>query len=118
MAGVNGFPGFLSDFTRGTTKDFEIRISKDGSAVDITGAKFILAFAPSFSDDPTLRVEITSPTDPENGKTVGTITDTESLSLDAGKWCYSVKYINPSGKSYVIDQGKIKLFENMIDDIE
>jgi hypothetical protein len=118
MAGVNGFPGFLTDFTRGTTKDFEIRISKNGEPIDITGAKFIIAFAQSFADEPVLRIDIDNPTDPVEGKTVGEITDTDSLSLDPGKWCYSVKYINPTGKSYVIDQGKIKLYENMIDDIE
>lgn len=120
MSGIDGFPGFLRDFTRGTTKDFTIRITKDGAAVDITGAKFIVAFVEELKEEqtPALRKEITSLTDPGNGETTGEITDTESLALTAGKWYYTVRYITSAGKTYVIDKGKIKLYEALIEDVE
>lgn len=111
MAGLNNFPGFLTDIVQGSTKDFVISIRKDGAPVDITGSKFYLTIDTDrdISTTPLLEIIIDPPTDPVNGKTTGTISDSDTLSLPVGTVYYSVRYINPAGKAYVIDLGKIKV---------
>jgi len=113
MAGIDGFPGFIKSFTRGSTKDFTIQVKKNGEVLDITGASFVVSFATELTADgtPDLTVTIDPPTDPTNGKTTGQITDTQSWSLPAGKIYYTVRYINSDGKPYVIDRGRIEIFE-------
>lgn len=113
MTGIDGFPGFISGFTRGSTKDFVIQVKKDGEAIDITGAKFVLSFAQELTADkaPDLSITIDPPTDPTDGKTEGQITSDESWSLAAENYYYTVRYINPDGDPYVIDRGYIKVFE-------
>jgi hypothetical protein len=34
MAGIDGFPGFIKSFTRGSTKDFTIQVKKDDEVLD------------------------------------------------------------------------------------
>jgi hypothetical protein len=120
MAGINGYPGFISDFVRGTTKDFIISISRDGQPVDITGSKFYITFA--YDQDPAtapaLEIVIDPPTNPTEGKTLGEITDTDTWSLNAGSVYYSVRYINASGAAYVIDMAKIKVNEAISDQLD
>lgn len=119
MAGINGYPGFISDFVRGTTKDFIITISRNGAPVDITGAKFYISFA--YDQDPNtvpeLVVTIDPPTDPTNGRTVGKISGAETWLLNAGTVYYSVRYITAAGDPYVIDMAKIKVAEAVSDQV-
>ena len=113
MAGLNGYPGFISDILRGDTKDFVIEISRNGAAVDISGAKFVIVFKAEFDPEaPAIMTKtIDPPTDPTNGKTDGELTDTETLALSPGQLYYTVRYINPAGKAYVIDMGKIEVLQ-------
>jgi hypothetical protein len=117
MAGINGYPGFISDFVRGTTKDFIITISRNGVPVDITGAKFYVSFAYDRDPDtaPELVVTIDPPTDPTNGKTIGKITGAETWALTAGTVYYSLRYITDSGDAYVFDMAKSKVSEYVSD---
>jgi hypothetical protein len=120
MAGINGYPGFIGDFVRGTTKDFVITVSRDGVPVDITGSKFYISFAYDVNPNtpPELVIIIDPPTHPTEGKTIGQITDTETWSLNAGTVYYSVRYIDPTGQAYVIDMAKIKVNEAVSDQID
>ncbi len=111
MAGIENYPGFISDFVRGTTKDFVITITRDGQPVDLTGSKFYISFAYDMDPDtaPELVITIDPPTDPVNGRTVGKITGQQTWSLRDGVVYYSVRWITAAGDPYVIDMGKIKV---------
>lgn len=120
MAGINGFPGFINDFVRGTTKDFKITMSQDGVPIDITGCKFYITIAVDLDPEtiPDLEITIDPPTDPLNGATTGTITDTQTYALTAQTYVYSVRFINIAGAAYVIDMGKLKVLEAVSSRIE
>jgi len=118
MAGLEGFPGFLTDFVVGSTKDFTIEITDETVSpavpVDLTGAKFYITIDAnrSTTEPPTVEVVIDPPTDPTNGLTTGSISDSDTLLLGEGDFYYSVRYVTgtnpgPAGKTYVIDLGKI-----------
>jgi hypothetical protein len=109
MAGINNYPGFLSDIVQGDTKDFRIAITLEGVAVDITGSTFYLTLDVDkvIATAPELEVTITSLSDPTNGITTGTITDTETAALTAGTMYYSLRYVTAAGKTYVLDMGEI-----------
>ena len=115
MAGLNGFPGFISDIVQGSTRDFTITVQRTvngvTSAVDLTGAKFYVSFGYDKDIDtaPEFVVEIDPPTDPTNGITLGSIPAADTLDLDVGKIFYSVRYISSAGKPYVIDYARIKI---------
>ena len=113
MAGINGFAGFISDFIRGTTRDFSIKLSRDGVPIDITDCKFYITFSRDITHltEPELEIVIDSPTDPINGSTVGKITDDETWLFSVGFLFYSVRFVNAIGDTYVIDMGKIKVIE-------
>lgn len=126
MAGINGFPGFLSDFPKGHTKKFTIEmtveredINNPGSVIkepiDLTGCKFYLTFDVDLESDtaPPLEILIDPPSDPLNGKTSVVISDTQSASLEAGKMFYSVRFVNADGEVFVIDMGKIKILKSV-----
>ena len=120
MAGINNYPGFLSDFVRGTTKDFTIRISKNGEPVDITGSKFVLTISTQQKPDnvPDLEIVIDPPTHPTEGSTTGRVTDSQTFALSAGTYYYSIRYVNSLGHAYVIDMGKIRVYEAVSNIIE
>lgn len=113
MTGINGFTGFISDFVRGTTKDFFISIQRNGEIANITGCKFYVTFSKSINptQDVALEIIIDPPTSPLTGETTGTITDTETFSLSAGIYYYSVRFVNSEGATYVIDMGQVKVYE-------
>jgi hypothetical protein len=113
MAGINGFPGFITDFVRGTTKDFTIVLGLGQNPIDITDCKFYITFVTKISPSeiPVLEITIDSPTDPLNGTTTGTITDEQTYSLEARKYYYSVRFEKQNGATYVIDMGKVTVFE-------
>lgn len=119
MAGINNYPGFISNFVRGTTKDFIITIKREGNPVDITGAKFYISFAYDQDPDtiPELVISIDPPSDPINGRTIGKISGNETWSLRAGTVYYSVRYITAAGDPYVIDMAKIKVIEAISDQV-
>lgn len=117
MAGINNFVGFIQNFTRGTTKDFIIKISQNGEPVDITGSKFYVSFAYDQDPDtaPEFVIEIDPPTDPLNGGTSGKITAEQTASLKVGPVYYSVRWINSMGDPYIIDMGKINIMQSVSD---
>lgn len=123
MAGLNGFPGFISDIVQGSTRDFTIKIQRNVddviTPVDLTGAKFYVSFAYDEDKDtvPEFVVTIDPPTDPTNGITIGTILASDTIDLTPGLMYYSVRYINPAGKPYVIDMGEIEIFPAVSDQV-
>lgn len=120
MAGINGFPGFISDFVRGTTRDFHISVKKDGEAVDITGCKFYITFSEACLpvETPQLEIIIDPPSSPLTGETIGVIADDQTLTFKAQTYYYSVRFINASGSAYVVDMGKIKVKEAISERVE
>lgn len=120
MAGINGFPGFITNFVRGTTRDFYISISKDGAPTDITGCKFYLTISDNVNPntDPVLEIIIDPPTSPLTGETVGVITDEQTFALSAQTYYYSLRFVNDSDAAYVIDMGKIKVLEAISNRLE
>jgi len=123
MSGIEGFPGFISNIVQGSTRDFSITMKRsvDGvlTPIDITGAKFYISFAYDRDVDtaPEFVVTIDPPTDPTNGITLGEIPASDTANLTPGNIYYSVRYISPSGKPYVIDQGKIKILPGISDQV-
>lgn len=113
MAGINGFPGFITDIVRGSTRDFHIAMTKNDVPVDITGSQFYVTFREVIDPiaEPTLEILIDPPTAPLDGETVGVITDEQTYALPVCTLYYSVKFINSDGAAYVIDMGKIKVLE-------
>lgn len=135
MAGINGYPGFITDFPRGHTKKFVIEMTRDvqdpedpdnedatiEEPIDLTGCKFYVTFDEDLDTDtaPLIEVEIDPPTDPLNGRTTGVITDTQSFGLEGGnKLYYSVRFINMDGETFVIDMGRIKILNAVSHRIE
>ena len=110
MAGRNGYTGFLSNIVQGDTKDFRVAITLEDVAVDITGSKFYLTIDTDEDNTttPVVEVEITDLSDPVNGITTGSISDTETAKLTPGVIFYSLRYITAAGKAYVLDMGRIK----------
>ena len=116
MAGLEGYPGFLSDITQGSTRDFIIKLSRklDNDIIepiDLTGSKFYITFDKdrNVGTSPVLEISILIPTDPENGLTTGKITASQSMNLEIGGYFYSVRWINTLGDPYVIDLGIINI---------
>lgn len=111
MAGIEGYPGFLSDITQGSTRDFVIKLSHriEGvrEPIDLTGSKFYLTLDKdrNVGTSPVLEVSIILPTDPLDGITVGKIPASDTASLAVGGYFYSVRWINSIGDPYVIDLG-------------
>ncbi len=126
MSGVAGYPGFLKDFVRGSTVDFTISVSRKNpdtgviTPLDITGARFIVTISLKQDSgvDPSLVIVIDPPTDPINGITEGSISDSQTFELPANNYYYSVRYINVTGAAYVIDMGRIKVYEGLSGVIE
>lgn len=117
MAGIYDFPGFLSDFVRGTTKDFVIRMKLEDVPMDITGSKFYISFGYDINAQtpPEFVVTIDPPSDPVNGETSGKITSAQTASLKVGHVYYSVRWVNALGDPYVIDMGKIEVQASISD---
>lgn len=114
--GLNGFSGFLSDFVRGTTIDFQIVMSQDGSPIELTGAKFYITFAQDLDTTtaPDLSITISTFSAPATGVATGQITDTQTLALAAGVYYYSVRYVTSGGATYVIDFGTVEVFDCVV----
>ena len=109
MAGYKHFPGYLTDFPRGTTVPIRFTMQdEDEVAVDVTGGKVYLAFAYTLAGTVVLEVEI-DPLVAVNGTVAGEVTGTESLTLVAGNIYYSLKFIDTNDKPYTFDMGKIKI---------
>jgi len=126
MAGMNGYPGYITDFPKGHTKKFSISMSieiddpnNEGSKmeepVDLTGCKFYITFDTDLESTtaPVLEIIVDPPTDPTNGKTSVIINDAQTLGLEAGKIFYSIRFVNADGEAFVIDMGKIKILKSV-----
>jgi len=120
MAGLEGYPGFLTDFIAGSTKDFVITLTDKTvtphAAVDLTDAKFYLNIASDRDVLTNAGGDIEIEFDPlapaaTSGQAVGSISDSQTLALGVGNFFYSVRYVTSVAngeKTYVLDLGKIK----------
>ncbi len=124
MAGLEGFPGALTDFIVGSTKDFVITMTDKTvtphAMVDLTDAKFYLNISanrdPDTTTDADIEIEFNPLVPATEGKAAGEITDTQTTALGVGTFYYSIRYVtSPANgeKAYVIDMGKFKGLANV-----
>lgn len=114
MPGINGYIGLLKDITKGNTVPITLTIKKNGVAENITGAKFYITMDKKLESLTVPEKEIIIlPTDAVNGVAVGEISDAETMSLDISSYFYAIKYITASGKTHIIDMGKIKVLHGV-----
>ena len=110
MSGLKGYPGYLSDFPRGTTVPIKFSLVDDDVVIDVTSGKVYVGFSTTLPGTAPLDLEVEiDPLVAASGTFGGEITGTQSLTLTAGKTYYSIKFIDANDKPYTIDYGKIKI---------
>ena len=109
------YPNVITEITRGSTEKWTFRITKGGVAQDITGWKFYLALSDTISGvKSAILVEIgATPSSPSTGIVILSMTDSQTLALEAGRKYYEIKYSKPTGDGelWTVDMGPVTVFE-------
>ena len=85
----------------------------DGTPVDLTGGTVKFTVRPALDEAVILSKEVTTHTDPTNGKTQVSLTSTETDSLEAGNYVWGVTFINSAGKRNSSTVGSLVVLENV-----
>ena len=109
------------ELVRGNTKTYEIQFQKDGSPIDITGwtvfftVKSVYDLPDTLPDaGAILKKDITSHSDPENGKTLISLSYQETATLKAGQtMLYDITVKDDSGKIYTVVLGNLVVTEKV-----
>lgn len=102
-------------FPRGDDQILALEFKQDGVAKDITGWTVFFTVKKKIDDDDNnavIKKEITTHTDPTNGKTEIPILDTETNSLK-GVYFYDVQYKDTSGNIKTPMLGKMTFIEDV-----
>ena len=92
---------------RGMTKAYEVQITKDGTATDITGWTMIFIIKNNLTDkdeDAVINKEITTHSDPTAGKSLIRLESTDT-DIPAKSYYFSVKFIDdetPANKGVIV----------------
>ncbi len=103
-------------FTRKSTKSYEIKFTKDGSAEDITGYTIYFTIKENVEDtdvNAKLTKTITSLPNALSGKVLIELT-TADTDIVAGNYWYSIDFKDPDGNEGVLFSGKIKIEEPLL----
>jgi len=129
--GINNYSGDLFRcFTRGDTLPFKFQFRQsDGSPIDVTGWRVIIAFALGLScDDPgcgdsTVSIEVDIPiVDALEGKFEGTVSHSHTQNIPCGLVYASAKYVTAvtgtpedpiDGDVHIMDMCQLEVFPNV-----
>ncbi len=121
MAGINGFPGALSDLVRGDYRILQVHVSLEDAAgnpmqTSLQNMEFYLTFGDLDTQTaPVLEIHVPAGQNlDDTQETVEIhITSTDSAALAAGEIHYSVRMIDTTvqGKAFVLDMGTINVLE-------
>ena len=120
MAGVNGYPGYVSDFVRGDTHKIKVQptfVDENGAIQDITLSdyEFHLIFATAFSPDVDPLLKIIVPAGENLDSSLESVTimvnGAQSESMPSGEVYYQIKMINAADITdvHTMDMGKINI---------
>jgi len=93
---------------RGTTPQYELRVTKNGSAVDITGWTVFLTVKEKMSDDDNaaiIKKDITSHLDATGGKSLIELTTTDTNRV--GSFYYDIKIKTDDGQVFLVVRGRM-----------
>lgn len=94
-----------------TSKSWELRFKKDGNYTNITDWAIYFTVKSKMTDldtDAVIKKDITSHTDPEAGKTLISISPSDT-DIDVGDYWYDIKYVDDEGNSDIIIKGKLTI---------
>ncbi len=123
MAGINGYPGALSDIVRGDYRILEVHVSLvdgDGNPMqtNLQNMEFYLTFGDlDTGTAPDLEIHVPAGENLDEAQDMVEIhiTSIQSASLAAGDIYYSVRMVDTTvagaGKAFVLDMGQIAILE-------
>ena len=100
---------------RGDDRTFALEFKKDGVAIDITGWTVFFTLKKSTYDsdnDALIKKTVTTHTDPTNGKTEFSITNTETDAL-IGIYYYDIQYKDTANKINTVMIGTMNFQEDV-----
>ena len=98
-----------------TSKTYEIRITKDGTAEDITGWTFYFTAKAEMVDtdaNAKIKKDVTTHVDATGGKTLIELTPSDTDIMASSYW-YDIKYLDDCGNSGVLFMGRLKITETV-----
>lgn len=120
--GINNYSGeAFRCFTRGDTLPFEFTFKDPaGDEIDITDWRLFISFSGSLNcNDPgcstsALVIEVEIPiVDALAGQFAGTVNDESTLSIPCGIVYGSIKYINASNETFILDMCQLEVYPNV-----
>lgn len=94
-----------------TTKYYELRFTRNGLSIPITGWKIFFTMKTNRSDtenDAVIKKDITSHLDPLAGKSLITLS-VEDTDKTAGVYWYDVRYITDEDDTGILYEGRLKV---------
>ena len=107
----------LSDFYRGTNKNFTVLVKQDGVPIDISSDSVRLVLKAKKSDaDASAAIDVTADvaTDGANGNAQFALSDTDT-DIATKKYFYEILYNPNGGGEYVVDGGIVRCLEKVAD---
>lgn len=107
------------EMVKNTTRIFELNFTKDGVFKDITGWTIYFYCKKKVTDsDANAKIKkiITSHSDPTNGVTLITLDASDTASLDAGNYYFSMDWKDTEDQEGVLFSGRLKIKKAVIKD--
>lgn len=101
---------------RGDTADIEVQISQDGTPVNITGYTVFFTAKKNLSDadnSAAIKKDITSHSDPTNGKTIVSLAPADTASLAVGKYHWDLQLKSGSGAISSVSKQMLEIVEDV-----
>ena len=102
----------LNDFYRGTTKKFDVNITFNGTAPDITSDTVSVIFKTKKGDETLIEKDADVTTSGATGTAEFHLLPTET-DVGHGKYYYQIDWILNTGEEYVIDGGSIEILKRI-----